>query len=598
MRGRGGQARNRSFHRQAGKEIVMTKMRKSGWRELVVLLAALACAGSWAASQVHSMRDRSEVAKMTEKLKTVCVGRYLVDVPAQADIVLSHERIAGFAVETVEESETRFRERVAAREAEVAARKPGPDGIGGIVEARDLRIPGMVGRTLIFGRNRGYLMQGVRRVEDEYVSVEAHAHLGGISISLSDEYADEGRARLAEALLARVKPRDPDEIPAVPGFCIWRAVFAEPLPVQKAEHAVMHLGLPGHPDLALTLVSMPGGGSEPDLLARSAQTEATMGAELLLRMTRLRAGRRSINGIDGEELVVRAREYNFTTTYGLNWESRGNADNSLQPYLLLELQTGLSDRPGGKPVDTSLHEDALLSLWDSIASTIRLRKNDPMPLSVPPPQSPGTKLGVLANAGDICPQSGWWQCNAGGAGLEVYGGQVQYLRKGDRMPQALLLPRPNLWQKLRGIQPSIESTQPTAWKLVDKRQRSRPSAGLLLAQPGAPAGGMAIAEDRSRTVEIGTYARTGDPCPASGWWRCDDPHALDGTRWFARGSLLPVATFQVPTGVFSRPGGPEFIQRRGEWQLMRLAEAPAVVQTALSQADPVGVSLNEPPAVV
>jgi len=83
----------------------MTRMRRRGWRELIVLLAALACAGSWAAGQVRSMRDRSEVAKMTEKMRTVCVGRYLVDVPVQAEVSMSHERIDGFAIETVEESE-------------------------------------------------------------------------------------------------------------------------------------------------------------------------------------------------------------------------------------------------------------------------------------------------------------------------------------------------------------------------------------------------------------------------------------------------------------------------------------------------------------
>lgn len=303
----------------------MKIVRKMGWRELIVLLAALACAGSWAAGQVRSMRNSAEVAHMTGKMKTICVGRHLVDVPAQADIVLSHERIAGFAVETIEESEAAFRQRIAARETEIAAQKP----------------------------------------------------IGGISVSLSDEYADEGAARLAETLLARVRPRDPDEIPSAAGFCIWRAVFAEPLPVRKAEHSVMHLGLPGHPDLAMTFVSMPGGGLEADLLARSGRTEASMGADLLRRLTRLRAARRSIHGIDGEELVVRAREYNFATTYGLNWESRGVADNPLQPYLLLELQTGLNDRPGGRPVDTSLREDALLSLWDSIASSIRLRPVGP-----------------------------------------------------------------------------------------------------------------------------------------------------------------------------------------------------------------------------
>ena len=64
---------------------------------------------------------------MTEKMKTVCVGRYLVDVPSQAEVGMSREMMSGFTIDAVRESETVFRERVAAREAEIAARRaPAP----------------------------------------------------------------------------------------------------------------------------------------------------------------------------------------------------------------------------------------------------------------------------------------------------------------------------------------------------------------------------------------------------------------------------------------------------------------------------------------
>jgi hypothetical protein len=537
---------------------------------------------------------------MTEKRKTVCVGRYLIDVPAHAEVSLSGAMLDGFEIETIEESDSAFRARVEAQEAEITARGTATDGTGGMVAARNLRIPGIEGRIFVYGRHRSYWIEGGRRVDDEWVSIELHAHTGGYSFTLTDKLADEARVASGEALLARLRLRGEDEIPDVPGFCILRGVFAEPLPLHQNEHMVMHLGLPGHPDIALSLASIAGARPGPGLLARVSQTDAAMSAEMLLRMTKLREGKRSINGIDGEEVLTRAREFNFATTYGLNWETRGVEKDLLKPYLALELQTGISERSGGMPVDTSLHEDALLSLWDSISSSIRLHKSDSPPPSGPPPEPPGPHLGTVASAGDICPQSGWWQCNAGGSGLDVYGGQIQYLRKGDRMPQALLLPRQNLWQKLRGIQPSIESTQPTAWKLVDKRQRPRLPAGLPLAQPGAPGGGPELAADRGRVAAIGTYVRTGDSCPASGWWRCDDPHALDGTRWFARGSQMPVATFQVPTGVFSRPGGPEFIQRRSGWQLTRHADAGPMASSAdgSSTAGVAALQADLPPAAV
>lgn len=534
---------------------------------------------------------------MTEKMKTVCIGRYLVDVPAQTEVSLSRERMAGFEVDVVEEDEAAFHERIGAREAEIAANgaKADSTGPGGMIEARDLRIPGMVGRSLVFGRTRAYGIKDGQRVDDEWVSVEAHAHVNDVSVSLSKEFADEADISLAEALLARLRLRAENEIPVVPGFCIRRAIFVEPLPTHKTEHVVMHLGFPGHSDLSMTLASMPGDGAGRGLLSRTAEVDAAAGADELLRVSKLRSAKRSINGIDGEEVVERVREYNFTTGYAFNWETRGLPDDVLRPFLSLEMQTGVSQRPGGKPVETSLHEDALLVLWDTIASSIRLRKSEPPPPSGRRPEPPGPKLGTVASAGEICPQSGWWQCNAGRHGLDVHGGEVQYLRKRERMPQALLLPRQTLWQKVRGIQPSIESDQPTAWKLVDKRQRPRTPPAVPLAEPVAQAPSIDATVSAGREVAIGTYARTGDPCPASGWWRCDESHALDGTRWFARGSLLPVATFQVPTGVFARPGGPDLIQRRSGWQLVRHAEVPAVIQPT-SSTD--GLQLDEPPALV
>jgi hypothetical protein len=354
-------------------------MKTRRWLISIVCLAALACIGSWAAVKVCSMRDRSEVAQMTEEMKTVCVGRYLVDVPVQAEVIMSHERIDGFAIETVEESEAEFRARVAAREAgiDALASDAGPHGPGGIAEAHDLRIPGLIGRSVVYGRTRSHGFEQGRRVDTEWVSVESHAHSNGLSISLSAEYVDDADANAAEALLARFRLRGEEEIPSGQGFCVWRAVFAEPLPAHKSEHVAMHVGLPGHPDLALSLVSMPGGGSDPNLMARATETDARTGADALLRITKLRERKRTVNGIDGEEVLVRAREFNFTTTYGFSWETPGIENDPLQPYLTLELQTGVSERPGGKPVETSLHEDALLALWDSIASSIRVRKVDP-----------------------------------------------------------------------------------------------------------------------------------------------------------------------------------------------------------------------------
>jgi len=182
-------------------------------------------------------------------------------------------------------------------------------------------------------------------------------------------------------------------------------------------------------------------------------------------------------------------------------------------------------------------------------------------------------LGTYASAGEVCPQSGWWQCNEGGNGVAVLGGQRQYLKKGQRMPQALLLPPQTLWEKVRGIQPSHESSTPTNWKLVDKRGKPRTPLQVPLAQATmVPSAEPQVVTDGTN-VAIGAYVKTGTACPASGWWRCEESSALDGTRWFARGSLLPAATFKLSSGGFGKTSAtPQVIQRRSNWQLVRYAE--------------------------
>jgi hypothetical protein len=304
----------------------------------------------------------------------------------------------------------------------------------------------------------------------------------------------------------------------------------------------------------------------------------------------LREGTRTVNGLPGEELGVKVTEANLTTNFSFEWEMSGKEDDVKQPLLTLELQTGINPRAGGKPVQSSLSEGALTDLWDKISSSIRLRPAAPRKVPKVEPAVPA--LGTYASAGERCPQSGWWLCSDGGSDIGVLGGQRQYLRKGERMPQALMLPPQTLWQKIRGLQPSFESGRPTAWKLVDKRVHSReappvplePAIFTARADATTPAEGTPPAG--AVTADAGTYVKTGVPCPASGWWRCEESHALDGTRWFARGSLLPAATFKVPPGAFGKAmRHPDVIQRRSTWQLVRNASMPGADAGAAGKHD-------------
>lgn len=409
----------------------MTWLIKRDWRGALVLLAAFVCAGTWAAGHVRSVRDRSEVAKMTANMKTECIGRFLIDVPARTEVTVSGERIAGFDIETTEEDEAAFRKRIGAREAAVGVRRRESDGDGGLVDARDLRVPNMIGRLLVYGRSRGYIMEGDRRVAMESVSVEAHAHINDLSFSLSATESSEHRAKTAEALLARLRVRANGDMPSIPGFCIQHAVFADPLPTHNTEHMSMQVSFSDHPDVGVVLASFPGGIRSSDLLSRYREMDAEADPDELLRISKLRAGNRTINGLAGEEVLERVHELNFATTYGFVWEAQGMQNDPTRPFLSLELHGGQSANPGGKPVDTSLHQDAVLDLWDRISSSIRLRQSDPSP-STPLPEPTGPRRGTLPATGEVYPQPVWWQRHDGVLGLGVRGRMVQPMRKGDR----------------------------------------------------------------------------------------------------------------------------------------------------------------------
>jgi hypothetical protein len=140
-------------------------------------------------------------------------------------------------------------------------------------------------------------------------------------------------------------------------------------------------------------VSLPGGSRSRSLLTRYADMDADAGSDEMLRVSKLRSEKRVINELAGEEVLERVGELNFATTYGFVWEVQGSQDEPKQPFLSLELHGGLSPQPGGKPVDTSLHEDAMLALWDRISSSIRLRP------TTPPDNRPPRENRAAANPG-------------------------------------------------------------------------------------------------------------------------------------------------------------------------------------------------------
>jgi hypothetical protein len=565
------------------KDAIKRALQNKRVRMLAVLLVA-GLAGAWA---VGAVRDKQGVAKLTDKMKTLCVGRFLIDMPNEARVALGKINIDGFDIASFDESETEFWKRIAAREAELRAK---PDRLGGpnnLESVREVKTgSGLVGKVFVHGRTvtegDAYKGAGEEHYRYEGIAVEALVHAKGVSVDLSTDNYDLDRIENLPRLVAKLVANPGNQLPIEPGFCIDRAYVRDPLTAEQGEEIVMHADLPSHPDVQFRLMSL--AGTEPDrqgLLERNAATNAKASFEEKMRVSTLRAAPRTIGTLTGDELVQRFAEENHTIGHSLQWEVNGTKDNVFVPHLSFEMVTGQGNR---QPVQSSLSDGVALGLWDRMVSSIRIRPTQAHKVSA---IEPATQLGAVASAGETCPADGWWECSAGDAGTTVHGGQRQYLRQGERMPQALLLPPQTLWEKVRGLQPSYEDNSPTPWKLVDRRSRRRIVPDVPLAQATSAAPGPAAVPAGAGAIErlsVGAYAITGNSCPASGWWQCQESDAIDGTRWFTQGSLLPAATFAVPPGVFGMATGtPKAIQRRGTWKLVRLAQASAAVDNAPGQ---------------
>ena len=103
-------------------------MKRPAWNRAAQLLAAIAIGGAAAAcapGQVRdaevACRDQQEVARMTQKMTIVCMGRFLVHLPEEARLALARPRIHGLGISSFDEPEADFRARLVQREARLRA---------------------------------------------------------------------------------------------------------------------------------------------------------------------------------------------------------------------------------------------------------------------------------------------------------------------------------------------------------------------------------------------------------------------------------------------------------------------------------------------
>lgn len=342
------------------------------WALVVGGVVAVAVTGS---KMAHSRNDMLAVAAMTGKMKAVCVGRVLIDVPADAQVSFRLASVAGFEITKRTEPSSTFVTALRARESALSTTF-NMLGKKNIEWSHDIRHDGFSGKMYVHSRRRDYGIKDDGRIYFETVSVEGYLNKDDVTYSFVAETYDAARIAAVPKLLKLLTAQKGDEMPAKPGFCIGNAYIGDSSDLVRSEMVTMSAVMPDHPDLGIVLWTNSAKRTGGSLLERH---ETAKNPLIAVLMRTLHKGARTINGYVGEEVAIKVTELNLATVFGFVWETPGSDDTVLAPALTLEMDTGLSPRAGSRPVQSSLSEEAALALWNKISSSIRLRPTSPSP---------------------------------------------------------------------------------------------------------------------------------------------------------------------------------------------------------------------------
>jgi hypothetical protein len=413
-----------------------------------------------------------------EKTKTICFGRFMVDVPASATVVWGGtdvplgvtiyrdgvDEVKGLAQKFVDELKSEkaiYLNNIPLLISVDEMRQPEGQivtGYEGFEAMAELKISGFFGLN-----NDGVIIDArpLKRQKDEVI-------------------AD------IKSMARRLRQRADDEAPAEPGNCIEHFFLSDKQNLTQddlMEHIRIGFRLKEFPDAHFSIYVAPSNPHNPE--GDSLQTqwkrikEDPATPEEKAAIAKIKYFRESPRQIHdwktGYEVLVRNPDEEHVHSYhDFQAKFTGVPHDQFRPYADIQFQTGVGGNAAGS-AKASLTDEEAIAVWDKITSTIRVRPTRAVPAKSAD-TGPRLALGELAATGRTCPQTGWWEHDAPGPAGD---NRRQHIRAGDRMPHVVTIGEPSIWQKLKGERPSYRTA--TVWKLLS--YDDAPSHADMTAQP-------------------------------------------------------------------------------------------------------------------
>lgn len=392
----------------------------------------------------------SRLEPLFKRTKKICFGQFIVEIPSTANAVFGPTDV-DFPIDFHSGEAHTISTRINAQLVEIEKNRIFLKGSA--LAASDSLFGKVIdgaapGQKLVFGyRDQGsYTVESFIPIGDDLFIQHGASHPKDDSVNSLNK----------TATLLRL--RADDESPTETGVCIEGGFVAlQP----EFERASIGVRLKEFPDVHFSVAVV----KNQDYLIESSGLEkrldaaAKEGGSWYSRIKFFRRGPRQLGNWNGFEVLARKPAQEHTTeSHEFAFVSLGAVRDSLLPELDIKLDTGVKDDQTAS-VAPSITDEEAVALWDKLVSTIRVR---PTGEAAKKNSAPKTPLGAHADSGSPCPASGWWECRDNGL---VIGGRRRHVVAGEPMPNAVLLDKRGIWQKLSGEHPTREVA--SVWELTE-----------------------------------------------------------------------------------------------------------------------------------
>lgn len=315
----------------------------------------------------------SRTSQLFESVRTICVGRFLLDVPSKASTsygrvdapyeIIRYRDGASKLSDTVDEYRTKI----------YASRVRGELAKADNVLGKLLK--GSTENTQIFfdrspmASDRYALKSFVTLRDDLYII------FGNSYASANDLRSAVEELNQASSLL---RPLSEAEVNATPGFCIDGA-FVLNSNKPEVERVQFGIRLSEFPDIHFSLemtrkdARVYSDALEPRLVEAERQANESGHGDWYRRIKQLRRGEATYVPWQGYELLARLPpQGNVKEYHQFNFVSLGEPNNEYQPTVDIEMVTGVSGNTRGK-IAPSITDEEAIYIWQKLLNSLRVR---------------------------------------------------------------------------------------------------------------------------------------------------------------------------------------------------------------------------------